>query len=163
MGRGTWWCRDCSFLAVNVSVLSWNVCLTISSEVLLHRDAPEGSCKLTWIPFALISWRFLHQGGPKWCKLAVPRAWKGARAGRLKPWNMYVKVNSEHLRHARLFGSTALALASFHDDQKVVENIYTNRLWAAVLMKHLCTRQNLNCPKMGHMCFINTPLWRSGE
>lgn len=125
---------------------------------------PGGSCCVAMLggtrvdpsqfPFMLILQRLEE---PKWCRTAIPSRWKGAPGSR-------VLSPSRHERRLRtppalgLLGALPLALASFHDDQKGVENIYTNRLRAAVLMKHLCTRQTLNCPKMGHMCFINTPL-----
>lgn len=49
--RDTWGCRNCSFLAVDVSMQNQNVCIALSSEVLLPRDVPEGSCKHTWVLF----------------------------------------------------------------------------------------------------------------
>lgn len=145
-GRGHGWGKkDCSRPSVPVST---------PRGFLLCSDARGTRADPAQFPFMLILQRL---GEPKWHRTAVPSGWKGAPGSR-------VLSRSRRERRLRtppapgLLGALPLALASFHDDQKGVENIYTNRLRAAVLMKHLCTRQTLNCPKMGHMCFINIPL-----
>lgn len=123
---------------------------------------PEGSCCTSGFPLPSSLRGFSTRENPKGCKLALPEPAR-SHSWQAQALKYCVNVNTEHLQQAELFASMALALVSLHHDQKVVENIYTNRLWAADLMKHLCTRQTLNCPKMGHMCFINRLLWRSEE
>lgn len=163
-GREVWsrdmgWCRNCSFL--DVSMQNWNVCRypvkSWCTEMLQRAPASTPGFPL---PSSLRG--FSIRRVPR-VQMSCSQGLEGSHGWQAQALSIYVNVSTEHLWHAGLFASMALALASLHKHQKVVENIYANRLWAAVLMEHLWTRQNLNCPKMGHMCSINTLLWRSGE
>lgn len=99
--------------------------MAVPSEVLLHRDVQRA-------PAA-------HLGSlcPHPSEVSPPGRTQEVQTGCSRacrePWQAQalkycVNVNTEHLQQAELFASMALALVSLHHDQKVVENIYTNRL-----------------------------------
>lgn len=97
-------------------------------EVFLYRNAQEGSCKLSWTPFCLHLSEVSLPGRTQVVQTGCSQSVAGSYGGWAQALEYACECAPRTAPTCGLFGSRALALASFRDDQKGVENIYTNRL-----------------------------------